>query len=124
GETTILVRYLHLQTAVGLAFIPQRPGFVWTPPQPANFIDEHVFARLKKLRMNPSELSTDTIFLRRAYLDVIGLPPTAGEVRRFLDDKQPGKRAKAIDELLARPEYADKWAQMWSDLLRNEEKQL
>ncbi len=66
GETTILVRYLHLQTAVGVAFIPQRPGFVWSPPRSANFVDDHVLARLQKLRMNPSELSTDTIFLRRS----------------------------------------------------------
>ncbi|HYV35785.1 MAG TPA: DUF1549 domain-containing protein, partial [Gemmataceae bacterium] len=124
GETTVLVRYLHLQTAVGLSFIPARPGFAWASPKPANFVDEHIFARLKKLRMNPSELSTDTVFLRRAYLDLIGLPPTAADVRQFLADKRPDKRAKIIDELLARPEYADKWAQVWSDLLRNEEKQL
>jgi len=124
GETTILVRYLNQQTTVRLAFVPERPGFVWAQPAAANFIDENVFARLQKLRVNPSELCSDPIFLRRAYLDLLGLPPGAAEARRFLDDNRPDKRARLIDELLQRPEFADWWALKWSDLLRNEEKQL
>jgi hypothetical protein len=124
GETTIVVRYLEQQGTTQLAFVPARPDFVWSNPPTHSFIDEHVFARLKKLRMNPSELCTDAEFLRRAHLDLLGLLPTPDDVRTFLADTRPDKRARLIDALLERPEYADYWAQRFSDFLRNEEKQL
>jgi Protein of unknown function (DUF1549)/Protein of unknown function (DUF1553) len=124
GETAILVRFLNQQTTVRLAFVPERPGFVWAQPKAANFVDGHVFARLQKLRMNPSETCSDAVFLRRAYLDLLGVPPSASQARVFLYDNVPDKRARLIDALLERPEFADWWALKWSDLLRNEEKQL
>jgi hypothetical protein len=124
GETTILVRYLNQQTTVRLAFLPRRPDFVWAKPSPASYIDEHVYARLQKLRMNPSEPCSDPVFLRRAYLDLLGMPPSAAEAKRFLDDNSADKRARLIDELLQRPEFADWWALHWADLLRIEDKQL
>ena len=58
------------------------------------------------------------MFLRRAYLDVIGTLPTAQEARAFLTDRAPNKRAVLIDRLLEREEFADYWAMKWSDLLR------
>lgn len=124
GETTVLVRYLHLQTPVRLAFVPARPDFVWSEPPETNYIDRHVFAKLCSLRMNPSPPAGDAVFLRRAYLDALGILPTAGEARAFLADTQPDKRAQLIEQLLQRPEFADCWALKWSDLLRNEEKVL
>jgi Protein of unknown function (DUF1549)/Protein of unknown function (DUF1553) len=124
GETAILVRYLNQQTTVRLAFVAERSGFVWTKPQGANLVDDYVFARLKKLRMNPSDVCNDAIFVRRVYLDLLGLPPNAAQARNFLHDNRPERRAKLIDELLERPEFAEWWALKWSDLLRNEEKQL
>ncbi len=124
GETTILVRYLDRQAVVQLAFIPSRPDFVWTDPPENNFIDRPVYAKLRTLRMLPSGLCSDAVFLRRAYLDAIGLPPTPEESRRFLDDARPDKRSRLIDELLERPEFADFWALKWCDLLRVEEKVL
>src|SRR5262249_18723585 len=124
GETTIVVRYLHLQATALLAFVPERKDFVWRKPTPRNYIDEHIFARLEKLRMNPSELCSDGQFLRRAHLDLIGLLPTPDETRQFLADRRPNKRSRLIDALLQRPEYADTWALKWADLLKVEEKQL
>jgi Protein of unknown function (DUF1549)/Protein of unknown function (DUF1553) len=124
GETTIVVRYLELQATAQLAFVASRPGFQWANPQPRNYIDERVFARLKKLRIKPSELCTDGEFLRRAHLDLLGVLPTPEATRHFLIDPRMDKRARLVDALLARPEYADAWALKWSDLLRNEEKQL
>ncbi|HUY35629.1 MAG TPA: DUF1549 and DUF1553 domain-containing protein [Pirellulales bacterium] len=124
GETTVLVRFLRLQVPVRLAFVPSRPGFVWSGPPPANYIDEHVFAKLRTLRMNPSSAADDHAILRRAYLDALGVLPTADEARRFLADTDADKRARLIDRLLERPEFADCWALKWSDLLRNEEKAL
>lgn len=87
-------------------------------------IDSLVKAKLAKLNIQPSELCSDSDFLRRAYLDVIGTLPTADEVRRFLDDQRPDHRARLIDELLKRPEYADYWALKWSDWLRAERQNL
>jgi hypothetical protein len=124
GETTVLVRYLDRQAAVQLAFVPARPDFVWKEPPHNNYIDSHVFAKLKTLRMLPSDLSSDAVFVRRAYLDALGVPPTVDEVRTFVADKSADKRAKLIDALMERPEFADFWALKWSDLLRNEEKAL
>ncbi|MCI0700144.1 MAG: DUF1549 and DUF1553 domain-containing protein, partial [Planctomycetia bacterium] len=83
-----------------------------------------VFAQLKEMRLKPAELTPDYVFLRRAYLDALGILPTADEARAFLADPDPKKRAKLIDKLLDRPEFAEYWAQKWSDLLRNEEKAL
>ncbi len=124
AQTTVVVRYLDQQVSVPLAFVPARPDFVWSNPPTVNYIDRHVFARLKQLRMNPSALAADEVFVRRAYLDALGVLPTAAETRAFLADKRPDRRARLIDALLERPEFADLWALRWSDLLRNEEKQL
>jgi hypothetical protein len=124
GETTVSVRYLNKQQAAAVAFVPARPGFQWSNPPKNNYVDELVDARLRKLRMNPSGLCTDGEFLRRASLDLLGLLPSADETRRFLADSRPDKRAALVDSLLARPEFAEYWALRWSDVLRNEEKQL
>jgi hypothetical protein len=124
GETTVLVRFLGAQQAVSLAFMPAWPDFAWSDPPPANYIDRHVFAKLKTLRINPSTLCRDNVFIRRAYLDVIGLIPMAAEAQAFVADTSPNKRARLIDELLARPEFGEHWALKWSDVLRNEEKTL
>jgi hypothetical protein len=124
GQTTVLARFLTRQLAVKLAFLPAMPDFAWHAPQPVNYIDKLAFAQLRKLRMNPSPVSDDTTFLRRAYLDCIGLLPTAKEARAFVNDSSPDKRAQLIDNLLTRPEFAEHWAQKWADVLRNEEKVL
>jgi hypothetical protein len=124
GETVIIVRYLNRQIPVELAFVPARPNFVWHDQPEANYIDHFVFAKLKSLREVPSAVSSDSVFLRRAFLDAIGLLPSADEAKFFLQDTDPQKRAKVIDALLARPEFADFWALKWSDVLRNEEKTL
>jgi hypothetical protein len=121
-EVAVSVRYLDGRATSRLAFLHDRPGFVWSGPEPANVVDEHVFAKLKALRINPSPRSGDAVFLRRAYLDAIGVLPTAEEARAFLGDDDPDKRAKLVDRLVERPEFADYWALKWADLLRNEEK--
>jgi hypothetical protein len=81
-------------------------------------VDARVFARLKRLDIPPANLSSDAVFLRRAFLDVIGTLPTAQETAAFLADVAPAKRAALIDRLLDRPEFADYWATKWCDLLR------
>ncbi len=124
GEVTVTVRYLDRQAPVRLAFLPARADFIAQSPPSANFIDEFVFAKLHSLRLNPSDECDDATFLRRASLDLLGLPPTAAESRAFAKEARPDKRARRIDELLTRPEFADFWALKWADLLRVEEKTL
>ena len=124
GEITVIVRYLQQQVAVRIAFVPLRPRFVWSAPEPANFVDELVFSKLRKINVNPSPVCDDATFIRRVTLDLLGLPPTADEARHFVNDHSAGKRSALINSLLERPEFADWWAMKWSDLLRVEEKTL
>lgn len=118
GETVILVRYLEHIESVPLMFIEQVPGFVWNDPPTNNYIDELVHAKLRQMQYIPAEICTDEEFLRRIYLDVIGILPTVEESRNFLEDSREDKRARLIDQLLEREEYAKFWALKWGDLLR------
>jgi hypothetical protein len=124
GEATVLVRFLNQQMPVRLAFIAARPDFKWSKPKENNFIDRVIFAKLRTLRMNPSAPCRDEVFLRRAYLDLLGILPEADVARAFVANKDKSKRAKLIDQLLERGEFADFWALKWSDLLHNEERLL
>jgi hypothetical protein len=122
GELTVAVRYLKGRDVSRLAFLADRPGFVWRGPKELNPVDTHVFARLKALQIEPSPVAPDHVFLRRAYLDALGRLPSPEETRAFLADRDSQKRSKLVDRLLLRPEFADFWALKWADLLRNEEK--
>jgi len=124
GESVVLVRYLNQQAAVRIAFLPSRSDFVWNGPAAANFVDEHVFAKLQKLKVNPSSICDDATFIRRVTIDLLGLLPTAEEARAFVADQSTDKRPRLIDGLLERPEFSDNWAMKWADLLRIEEKTL
>ncbi len=124
GESAILVRYLDRQAVVRLAFVPARPGFAWKDVPINNYIDRHIFAKLRTLREQPSALCSDGELIRRAFLDALGVLPTVEETRRFLADRREDKRRRLIEQLVERGEFADFWALKWSDLLRNEEKVL
>lgn len=82
-----------------------------------NLIDRDVDEKLQDLRLPPSPIASDGEFVRRAYLDTIGMLPTANEARSFLADSSSDKREKLIEQLLARPEFVDYWSYKWSDLL-------
>ncbi len=123
-QTTVTVRYLDHQIPIRLEFVPDRPNFANTALESANFIDEAVFAQLQRLRINPSDVCDDTTFLRRLYLDITGLLPTAEQAQKFVSSSEPDKRSTLIDELLAAPEFNDMQALRWADLLRVEEKTL
>ena len=124
GLTTVTARYLDEQVPVRLEFVPERSDFVSSLPAPANLVDELVFKQLTRLKINPSELCDDTTFLRRAYLDLTGLLPTAEQARQFSASTDSDKRAKLIDRLLDAPEFVDMQTLRWADLLRVEEKTL
>jgi hypothetical protein len=89
-----------------------------------NFIDRLVDDKLARLNIEPSEPCDDATFLRRVHLDLIGTLPSANEARVFLSDSGRDKRARLVEALLARAEFADVWALRWADLLRVDRKLL
>jgi hypothetical protein len=117
GEVTVLAQYLSGTATSRLTFLRDVPGFAWKAPAERNFIDRHVFAKLRLLRIQPSDPCRDDEFIRRVFLDVCGILPTPDETRRFLADSSPEKRTRLIDRLLGRPEYVDFWALKWVDRL-------
>jgi hypothetical protein len=120
GEAAITARFRGLFTncEVTIPLPGVVPDALYDGLPRANFIDGLVWEKLKRLEITPSEPAGDATFLRRASLDVIGRLPSSDEVRAFLDDTAPEKRARLVDRLLDRPEYADYWANKWMDLLR------
>lgn len=88
------------------------------PLEVQNRIDDLVFARWGKLGIEPANLCSDAVFLRRVYVDVLGTLPTLEETQQFLDDPSATKRSALIEQVLERPEYADYSAMKWCDLLR------
>ena len=119
GETAVRASF-QTEVAVAILTVP------FTTVVPAerfatrsNFIDDAVFAKLALLHIEPSDLSGDDEFIRRAFLNAIGTLPTSQEVRDFLASKEPAKRAKLIDSLLDRAEFVDYWTLQLSDLLQN-----
>jgi hypothetical protein len=132
GESAIMARYMG-EIAVSNIAIPQAkpiPHEVYERLPRYNFIDGLVWDKLERLGITPSTAASDSTFMRRAYIDVIGRLPTTEEVRSFIGSaadgselpgsaiSSPERRMQLIDQLLERPEYADRWANLWADLLR------
>lgn len=109
---------LVLVGAVGATVNEPVPESLYALQAGHNRIDDLVFASLRGKGVPPSGICPDEVFVRRVFLDVIGTLPNSGEVRRFLDDSRPDKRARLIDTLLDRDEYAAYWGLKWGDLLR------
>ncbi len=83
-----------------------------------NFIDDYVFAKLRRFNIVPSDLSSDAEFLRRVCLDLAGTLPPPGRVREFLNSRDPRKREELVEILLNSPEYVEYWTFRFSQLLR------
>jgi hypothetical protein len=120
GEAALLVRYEGIYATALLTIMGDRTGYQWTDVPEHNFIDQHVNAKLRKMKILPSARCSDAEFARRVYLDLTGLPPKAEKVRAFLDDQTPSKekRDRLIEELLGSPDYIEFWANKWADLLQ------
>ncbi len=119
GEAAVSVLYSNLVASCRIASpLPNKiaPAVFAKSPR-HNFIDDLVLKKLQALRIPPSGPCTDNEFIRRAYLDAAGILPRPEEVKKFLADPRPDRRAKLIDALLERPEFVDYWAYKWSDLL-------
>lgn len=117
GEAFIMARFSTY--TVGSHFVVLPKGLVWEdkPLAARNYIDEFVNLKLKQLRMEPSPRCSDEEFLRRAYLDLVGLLPSEEEYVRFMSSTEPDKRDKLIDELIARKEFTELWVSKWAEWL-------
>ncbi|MFM1770127.1 MAG: hypothetical protein RJA22_2656 [Verrucomicrobiota bacterium] len=90
----------------------KRPGWVRNP------IDQFVLARLQAARLEPAPPAEKQVLIRRAHLDLTGLPPTPEEVAAFVADPSPEAFAKVVDALLASPQYGERWGRHWLDVAR------
>lgn len=124
GEVTVLARYLDKVSTTQITFLTNRPEFQWPGPPEETMIDQLVFGKLKQLQIEPSELCSDTDFLRRATLDLTGRLPGLEETQQFIAEQSPTKRAAVIDRLLASDDHARFWSMKWSDLLRSNSKKM
>jgi Protein of unknown function (DUF1553)/Protein of unknown function (DUF1549) len=119
GEVAVIAHYLDLVANVRLTHLVEVPGFKVADAPADNLIDKAVVAKLNRMRIAPSELCTDEEFIRRVYLDTIGILPTPEEVKRFAADASPERRTKLIDGLIGRPEFFDFWTLKFADVLRS-----
>lgn len=117
GDAALIVRY-RTEPALAVVLAPRIGDEPFPDVKPANFIDTHVLTKLKRLNIPPSPLADDATFLRRATLDATGSLPTPDEIRAFLADTNPDRRARKIDELLSRPGHAAVWTLRFCDLLK------
>jgi hypothetical protein len=120
GEIAVLARYEGNYAAATIVIMGDRTGFAWKDAPTYNYIDELVYAKLKSVKIQPSDVCTDSDFIRRLYLDLTGLPPEPETVKKFLDDKSPSrvKREKLVDSLVGSTEFVDHWTNKWADLLQ------
>ena len=119
GEAAITVWYSSkvVFARVGVPFEHKIDPRIYSEAPKNNYIDELVLEKLQALHISPSQGVTDAQFLRRAYLDSMGVLPTPDEAERFTASKAPDKREKLIGAILEREEFVDYWAYKWSDLL-------
>lgn len=124
GEATILARYLDKMSTTQISYLTERKEFQWPNPPEETRVDQLVFGKLRQLQIEPSELCSDSDFLRRATLDLTGRLPSLEETQQFHADASPQKRAALVDRLLATDDHARFWSLKWSDLLRVNSKRL
>lgn len=118
GAAFMLARFNVYSVTAQVLVIPdkleyERPKLVET-----NYIDELVDENLHKLRILPSGICTDEEFIRRAFIDIAGIYPQSSDMRAFLADKNPNKRAALVDTLLERKEFTELWVMKWAELLQ------
>ncbi len=120
GETTILARYEGAYAAANLVIMGERKGFQWRDVPEYSYLDKLVDAKLKQMKIVPSDPCTDVEFIRRLFLDLTGLPPEPAEVRAFLADNRPTrvKREALVDKLVGSPDFIEHWTNKWADLLQ------
>lgn len=118
GEAFIMARFNVFTVGIQAVVIPKNLKYK-RPQLPANnYVDSLVHEKLHKLRITQSGLCSDEVFLRRIFLDVVGMTPKKEDYDSFVSDKSPDKRSKLIDELLERKEFTEIWVMKFAELLQ------
>jgi mono/diheme cytochrome c family protein len=91
--------------------------------RPRSAIDQFILAKLEEKGLTPTAEADKATLIRRAFFDLIGLPPTPGEIESFLKDDRPDAFAALVDRLLASPHYGERWGRYWLDVARYGEDQ-
>ncbi|XZE52089.1 PSD1 and planctomycete cytochrome C domain-containing protein [Planctomycetaceae bacterium SH139] len=122
-ETDLIRRWINqgAEWESHWAFEPRRavqPPPVDNPQWAENPLDAFVLARLNDAGLQPNEPASRRSLIRRAYYDLLGLPPTAAQIEAFVQDPSPDAWPRLIDELLASHHYGEKWGRYWLDLVR------
>ena len=118
GEAFVMARFETHTVGVQFIVLPKGLDFQWKEVPEYNYIDTLIHNKLKKLRIQPSDVCSDNEFIRRASLDICGVLPTVEETRAFVANDDPEKREKLVDELLSRKEFVEMWVMKWSELLQ------
>ena len=118
GEAFIMARFATFTVGSPFIVLPKGLKFDFPRTPEKNYIDTMVDAKLRKLRIAPSGICSDEVFLRRAYLDICGILPTVEEYQRFMNNAASNKREQLVDELLERKEFVELWVLKWSELLQ------
>lgn len=118
GEAFVMARFHTFTEGVEVIVIPENTPYQRVAESGSNPIDQWVGDKLERLRITPSPVVSDAVFLRRVTLDITGKLPTLAEQDAFLANPDPEKRAKWIDELLNRPEFTEIWVMRFAELLQ------
>ena len=118
GEAFIMARFETYTVGTHFIVLPKGLNFKWQEIASNSFVDELMYEKFQKLRIQPSELCTDEEFLRRVYLDVVGVLPSVEEYHAFMNDSDPKKRDNLVDKLLGRKEFVEIWVMKWAELLQ------
>jgi mono/diheme cytochrome c family protein len=118
GGAFLLARFHTFTEGSQAIVVPANSSYVRPEFPPFNYIDTHVAENLNKLQIIPSDLAGDEAFLRRVFLDIVGLPPTLADREKFLADTRKDKRDLVVDELLGRKEFTEMWVMKWAELMQ------
>jgi len=118
GEAFVMARFATFTIGSPMVVLPKGLKFDFPSAPENNYVDTLVHKKLRDLRIAPSELCTDEAFVRRAYLDIVGILPTPDEYDRFMKNPATNKREALVDELLGRKEFAELWVMKWAELLQ------
>lgn len=118
GESFLMARFATFTEGSQNIVIPATSDYQQPSLAAHNYIDHHVHKKLHQLQIIPSKLTSDEDFVRRIYLDLVGVLPTLEERQIFLKSGDPNKRALLIDQLIERKEFTEIWVMKWAELLQ------
>ena len=119
GEAFVMARFATFTVGSHAIVTPKGLSYTWPAGVPENnYIDGLVHQKLRKLKILPSELCDDATFVRRVYLDVLGILPPPEKTQAFVASPDQKKREQLVDELLAREEFVEMWVMRWAELLK------